>query len=107
MDLRRIRVYAKLTGISLVLVYVLLFIILNRQEVSVNLVFWRTPEIPLFWFTLGVATSGALVFRVISGIRRTVKEFTQLRKEDRAREEMKLQVQNEIEQRDQTREGAE
>ena len=107
MNLRRIRVYVNLAGISLVLLYVLLFIILNRQPISVHLVFWRTPEIPLFWFTLGVAGGGVLVFRVIIGIRRAMKEFTQLRKEDKARDKMKSQVQKEIEQRDQTREGAE
>jgi len=83
-SLRKVKVYAKMTGIVLVLVFVLLFMFSNREPVSVNFLFWTSPEVPKFWFLISVATGGALVYRITTRVRKVVKDFCQMRQEEKA-----------------------
>ena len=106
MTFKQFGVYAKLTGIFLVLIYVLVFIILNREPIEVHLVFWKTPAIPKFWFTLGVATGGVLVFKIFSGIRKVLLDYRQIRKEQQARQKMEEKMRQELQEQDRSQEGA-
>ena len=105
MTFRQFTIYAKLTGIFLVLLYVLVFIILNREPIEVHLVFWKTPAIPKFWFTLGVATGGVLVFKVVSGIRKVWQDYREMRKASRDREKLEAKMRQDLD-KEKSQEGA-
>ena len=106
MTFKQFSVYAKLTGIFLVLLYVLVFIIRNREPIEVDLVFWTTPAIPKFWFTLGVATGGVLVFKITGGIRKVLMDYRQMRKEQQGLQKMEDKMRQELQEKDRSQEGA-
>ena len=81
---RKIKVYTQLTGIVLVLILVLMFIFSNREPISVDFLIWTSPEIPKFWFLISVATGGVLVYRITAGVRKVIKDFRQIRREDKS-----------------------
>ena len=83
-SLRKIKVYTQLTGIALVLILMLLFIFSNREPISIDFLIWTSPEVPKFWFLVSVATLGILVYRIGGGIRKVLKDFRQIRKEEKA-----------------------
>ena len=88
------------------MIYVLVFIILNRDPIEVDLVFWTTPAIHKFWFTIGVATGGMLVFKTVSGIRKVLLEYRELRKAARGRQKMEDKMRQELQDKDRSQEGA-
>jgi len=81
---RKIKVYTQLTGIVLVLILVLMFVFSNREPISVDFLVWTSPEIPKFWFLISVATGGVLVYRITAGVRKVIKDFRQIRREDKS-----------------------
>lgn len=83
-SLRKIKIYAKLFGFSLVLILVLMFFFSNREPISVDFLVWTSPEVPKFWFLISVATGGILIYRIGGTIRRVLKDFLQMRKEEKA-----------------------
>lgn len=95
--MRKFILYCKLYGIGLVLLVVLLFMFDNRQKISVNFLFWKTPEIPKFAFMLSMMTAGALVFRVSRGIRKALNDLKLVRREERARLKLIQEVKSSVE----------
>jgi len=103
--MRKFIIYSKLSGIGLVLLIALLFMFNNREKVSVNFLFWETPEIPKFAFMFWAMTAGALVFRVSRGIRKSLNELKLVRREKRARLKLIQEVKNSVETKTNSYEG--
>ena len=87
-SLRKIKIYAKLFSIGLVLMLVLMFIFSNREPISVDFLVWTSPEVPKFWFLISVATIGIVIYRISGTIRKVLKDFRQMKKEEKAQFEL-------------------
>lgn len=96
MSIRKIKIYTKLTLIFLVLILVLLFIVSNRKKVSVDFLFWRSPLIPMFWFVISVATMGAIIYRITAGIRKVLKDYREVRKEEKTQRQLMEKMKNSV-----------
>ncbi|MCH7987973.1 MAG: hypothetical protein IID46_02350 [Planctomycetes bacterium] len=95
--MRKFILYLKLSGISLVILIVLSFMFSNREPISVKFLFWPTPEIPKYAFMLSAMTTGALVFRVGRGIRKSLGDLKLLRREEQARKKLIQEVKDSVE----------
>lgn len=60
---------SRLTGLAVLVVYAVLFFLMNRDAVSVSLVV-TTVSIPLVWVLIGTFLAGALAAYLISLVRR-------------------------------------
>ena len=98
MSLHRLKIYLKLSGIALLFVVVLIFMISNRQRVEVNFLFWEIWGGPLFVFIFAVANLGILVFLVVRKIRKVIIDLKQIKREDKARQKLVDEVKKETEQ---------
>ena len=95
MSFRKIFVYTKVVLIAILLLAVLVFLIQNRQPVTIKFFGWTImDEKPLFAYTFLMLSLGALLSRVGSRIKKIINDFKQMKKEER----QKLQMQNEIRQ---------
>ena len=103
--MRKFILYSKLSGIGLVLLYVLLFMFKNRERISVNFLFWETHEVPIFAFMVGAMTAGTLVFRVSRGIRKSLNELKLVRREKQARLKLIQEVKSSVETKTNSQEG--
>ena len=97
MSLHRIKIYAKLSGIILLFLVVLIFMIFNRQQVEVNFLVWKIWSGPLFVFIFAVASLGILVFLVTRKIRKVISDLRQMQREDKARRKLVDDVKKETE----------
>jgi len=84
----KIKVYARLTVIVLVLLAVLLFMFSNSQTVSIEFLVWKLWEVPAYALIFLSANMGIVVFLVSRRIRRAVKDIQNVRREDRSRCEL-------------------
>jgi len=91
---RKIKVYFKLTLISLALTYVLIFLILNRQKIELHFVFWKTRRLPIFLFALSMMGFGVLLYRVRTWFSRIIRDVRQMRRDEKMRQELVEQVKN-------------
>ena len=85
---RKIKVYCKLTIISLALIAVLIFLIQNSERVSFKFLFWHTRELPLVLFGLSMMGIGALLYRVRNWISKIVRDVRQMRRDEKMRQEL-------------------
>ena len=92
---RKIKVYFKLTVLCLVLIYVLLFLILNREKVGLNFIFFKIKPRPIIFFGLFMMGFGALLYRVRTWISKIFREVKQMRRDEKMRQELVNQVKNE------------
>ncbi len=91
----KIKVYFKLTVLGLVLIYVVLFFILNREKVELHLVFTKTRQLPLFLFALSMMGFGVLLHRVRKWIGKIIRDIQQMRRDEKMRQELVGQVKKE------------
>ena len=105
MSLRKTITYTKLSGIALVFVVVLIFMLSNHDPVSVGFLWWQTPEVPKFAFMLSVAAIGVLVFRVAGGVRKVMTDLRQIRREEKARLDMAATVRKEMTEKESSQKG--
>ena len=105
MSVRKFITYAKLSGITLMFVGVLIFMVSNLDTVSIEFLWWQTPEVPKFAFMLSAAAIGVLVFRVAGGIRRVVTDLRQIRREEKARLEIAAEVRKEVTEKESSQKG--
>ena len=103
--MRKFILYSKLSGIGLVLLIALLFMFNNREKISVNFLFWQTPEIPKFAFMLSKMTAGVLVFRISRGIRKALQELKLVRREEQARLKLIQEVKSSVETKTNSQKG--
>ena len=88
MSFHKIKVYARLTVIVLVLLAVLLFMFSNSQTVSIEFLVWKLWEVPAYALIFLSANMGVVVFLVSRRIRRAVKDIQNVRREDSTHREL-------------------
>lgn len=94
---RKIKVYARLTAVCLLILCVLIFVVSNSQRIAIRFLVWQTPELPLYWLLLFTASGGIvfyLVSRRIAGVIRDVRKFRQDEKEQKR---VVTEIKNELE----------
>ena len=92
---RKIKVYFKLTALGLILIYVLLFLILNREKVELHFVFAKTRRLPIFLFALSMMGFGVLLYRVRKWISKIIHDVRQMRRDEKVRQELVDEVKKE------------
>jgi len=91
----KFKVYAKLTLVIILFLLVVIFLIQNRDPVSINFLFWETPKVPLFLFILSVAGFGILIFKISTKVGKVLHDFKQMRREEKDRQQLIEQVKKE------------
>jgi uncharacterized integral membrane protein len=94
LNTHKLKVWAKLTGISLVVLCVLIFILSNGTTVKVKFLWMETPPVKMYAFIVLVAVGGVVVFWICRGLRRVIAEVRALRREEKSREELASGSQN-------------
>ncbi len=92
---QKVKVYARLAGVIIALLAVLLFILSNSRDVSVKFLWWETPEIPMYLFILIVGAGSLLLWSIMKRIRYVFGETVALVREEKARR--KIATKNETE----------
>jgi len=90
--MRKAKVYAKLMGIGLVFLAVIIFLWQNRDLVSIKFLVWQTPEVPKFMFVISVGSIGIVLFKISTKIGKVVGEFRNIRREDKDRQDLIAEV---------------
>ena len=84
---QRIKVYTKLFFICVVILAALVFIVSNRQMVTISLGWWKLAEIRT-WFLLVLAgVAGIVVFLAVGRISSLLQDFRRLRSENKNRDQ--------------------
>ena len=91
----KFKVYSKLTLVIILFLLVVVFLIQNRDLVSIKFLFWQTPEVPKFLFILSVAGFGILIFKISTKIGKVIHDFKQIRREEKDRQQLIEQVKRE------------
>ncbi len=99
MSFYKIKVYAKLTAVILLFTTILIFMASNRQKVDikffgVNII----SDMPLFYLIFAVANLGGMVYLVTGKIRKLTRDIKQIRRDNKKRQEMILQVKKDLQQ---------
>lgn len=90
------KVYAKLTGIIIMFLAVLLFILDNGESMTVDFLFWQTKPLPKYLFIIIVALLGWVVVYVLRRVHRVIAEVKLLRREENTRRKLVNEVKNDI-----------
>ena len=91
-SLRKFKVYAKLTGIIILVLTVLAFVFSNREPVKVKFLWMDLMELATYWFILLVGAGSILVFLAAKKIRRVIAEVRLIRRERQAHDELVAQA---------------
>jgi len=95
MTLLKIKTYAKLAGICLVVLFVVHFMWSNNQRVTIRL-FWRDlVEVYMFYVIIGSASSGAIIFLFARKFRKLWKDLMQIRQEEKTRQKLAAEIKSE------------
>ncbi|MBI9018768.1 MAG: hypothetical protein JEZ07_16070 [Phycisphaerae bacterium] len=100
MSFKKIFVYTKVVLIAILLLAVLVFLVQNRQPVTIKFFGWTILDgKPLFAYTFLMLSLGAILSRVGSRARKIINDFKQMKKEEnqkqRLQDEIRKQVQAE------------
>ena len=96
MTLYKFKIYAKMTGISLVLAIVLIFVASNREMVPVKFLHWVIWKQPLFALIAAAAGMGVGVYLVTRRVRKVLVEYKEMRREEKSRQELVKNVKKDI-----------
>ena len=90
MDLKahKIKTYTKLTGVALVILVALIFILSNRDPVTIKFLWLETAPLPKYFFIVILAVGGVLFFWVCRRIGRVIADLRLLRREQKTRREL-------------------
>ena len=90
MDLKahKIKTYTKLTGVVLVIAVAIIFILSNREPVTVKFLLLETAELPMYFFIVVLSVGGMLFFWVCRRIGRVIADLRLLRREQKTRREL-------------------
>ena len=77
----KIKTYGRLTGIGLVILGTVLFILSNREPVTVRFLAWEWVTLPLYAFILFVAVGGIVLLWIVRKIGSTLRDVRKLRQE--------------------------
>ena len=96
MTLLKIKTYAKLGGIILVVSFIVHFMWSNSERVPVR-VFWReVANVPLFYVIIASASSGAIIFLFARKFRKLWKDLRQIRQEEKTRQKLTAEIKSEV-----------
>jgi len=100
--LRKIKIYAKLAVIVAVVLVVLLVVWFNRKHQVTVWFFGTFEDLNVLWLICITAVASVFGFWMVSKVRSTVKEFRQLRRDNRLQQELAEQKKtlNSIEQKE-------
>jgi len=84
----KFKVYARLAGVILALLAVLLFILSNHEKVSLQFLWWHTPPIGMYLFVLIVGAGSVLLWSLLKRIRYVFGETVALVREEKARKKL-------------------
>ena len=96
MTFYKFKIYAKMTGIGLVLAIVLIFVASNREMVPVKFLHWVLWKQPLFALIAAAAGMGVGVFLVIRRVRKVLVEYKEMRREEKSRQELVKDVKKDV-----------
>jgi len=82
-NFHKIKIYAKVTAISLVILAALLFMFSNRQIVTIKFLWWEIWKVPTYAFIFLVANGGILIYLIARKIGKVIRELRQMLREDR------------------------
>ena len=92
----RIKTYAKVSGIALVLLLALVFMFSNLDRVTVKFLWYEVWQAPTYAFILVVAIGGIVLFLICRKLGGVLRDVRQLRSENRARRELVKEVKREV-----------
>ena len=96
MTLLKIKTYAKLTGICLVVSFIVHFMWSNSEQVPVR-VFWReVAHVPLFYVIIASASSGVIIFLFARKFRKLWKDLMQIRQEEKTRQKLAAEIKSDV-----------
>jgi len=96
MNWKKIKIYSKLLGISLVVLVLLAFILSNREPTQVRFLWWQTPELPMYLFVLAVAACGILAFGIFRRVGHVVREYRLMRTTEKERQKLVAEVKQNV-----------
>ncbi len=106
MTLRKFQIYAKLIMIGLVILFSIIFVLSNREPVTVKFLWMSTPQIPKFWFIIAVAGLGALLTTIIRFLGKVWRDYRQMKREDKAKMKLMEDAKRSVQDSGKPQEGA-
>jgi len=94
---RKIKVYARLAMVCLLVLVVLAFVLSNSRPVSIRFLWWQTPELPLYWLLLFTAGGGIVFYLVSRRIAGVIRDVRKLRREEQEQKRVVTEIKNELE----------
>lgn len=96
MTFYKFKIYAKMTGIGLVLAIVLAFVASNREMVQVKFLHWVIWQVPLFALITAAAGMGIIVHLIARRVRKVLVEYKEMRREEKSRRELVKNVKKDV-----------
>ena len=93
---QKVKTYAKLTGIGLVALFVIIFMVQNNDTVSVKFLWYKFAEVRLYTLIFLVGNGGIVVFLICRKIRKVIVEVRQLRQEEKSRKKLVREIEKEV-----------
>ena len=84
----KIKTYGKLTGILLIILIVLMFILSNRDPITVKFLWKDLVTMDLYFFIIIVAVMGILVFLVAKKIRKVIIDLRMILREQKEQKKL-------------------
>lgn len=84
----KVKIYAKVTALGLLALFVLLFIASNTEPVKVKFLWKEIVELPTYYFMVICGTGGIVVFLVGRKVRKVIGEVKLLRQEQKAQKRL-------------------
>lgn len=100
MTFYKFKIYAKMTGIGLVLAIVLAFVASNREMVQVKFLHWVIWNQPLFALITAAAGMGIVIHLVTRRVRKVLVEYKEMRREEKSRRELVENVKKDVKNED-------
>ncbi len=91
-SIRKIKVYARLTGIIILGLVFLAFIASNRDPVKVKFLWMDLMELPTYWFMVLVGACSIMTFLTAKKVRRVIADVRLIRRERKAQDELVAQA---------------
>ncbi len=92
---RKLQVYLRLGGVSFVILMLLIFVFSNTQPISIRFLWWKTPEIPLFWFTVIAANFGIIISWIFRRMCKIIHDIRLVRQDEKTRQQLINEVRRE------------
>jgi len=92
---RKVKTYAKLISIGLLVLLVLIFMASNRERVMIKFLVWDW-QLPLFGLIFLTAILGIFIFLVCRKIMNVVNEFRQIRREEKSHQNLVQEITKQV-----------